>query len=764
MAPSGKKAKARKVSKSSGKTKSLFNLNNIFRILSVLLFLVSQFRMFRGEWADSVAPFVGALVLGISFFVDFTRLDRWDIFTPEKRGNFSHWEVAVLFFVYIVVMMWKALTHPDMVITGYDMTFFYPFKCYWVKSIQEGDPALWNPYYHLGIPYLFSWPDVAIGSPFNLLSFIFPQTYAMTLQVFGHFFLSAFGTYLLVRLLGAGWKGGVLSGSAFSFGGFYLAHTHQGQIWLWFAASWAPWMVWSVEKFMREKKIFWVAMLALFCALSYFEGFPQITEYSMLIMAFYSLGALLFRGMSFKAFLCVAFGSLCFLFLTAFTLIPEVEYGTHTNRWTWHYSDIMENYVAPDSLKILVDPLFGSPKDPTGAKTRSSYHETANYIGYVPLALFAAGCFFFRKVPRVFWTTIMAFFFGLMAMGASNPISRAIFDLFYDYVPGFSHHRSIGRLVVIPCFFMCCSAGLMLGAAERWLNSFSKGKWGWLPLLALGLTVLDLQYYDHGFIGVNKPDEFVSQETMFSDAVMKKILADPTYPRIQPRNDIAASLSYKLAQVQVWEETLPDNMARYIQDTHDNWDSPLSDLISLKYLYAEPYFAHPTPRWQRLMDNTVYNTKALPRAFVVGGYHLFKSSEKEDVAMIHDGDVDCGKEVILYEPPKGLAASQPGFLGEAKITHYGNNAVDMECSTSKPGILFLSDTYFMGWKAWVDGQGTEIMRANRAFRAVVIPQAGTHRIRMEYHPDSVKIGGIISLAGWGLWAWVVFRRRKTTIA
>ena len=48
-------------------------------------------------------------------------------------------------------------------------------------------------------------------------------------------------------------------------------------------------------------------------------------------------------------------------------------------------------------------------------------------------------------------------------------------------------------------------------------------------------------------------------------------------------------------------------------------------------------------------------------------------------------------------------------------------------------MLVLSENNYPGWHAWVDGRETPIYSADIAFRGVILP-AGTHRIRMEFHP------------------------------
>ncbi len=62
-----------------------------------------------------------------------------------------------------------------------------------------------------------------------------------------------------------------------------------------------------------------------------------------------------------------------------------------------------------------------------------------------------------------------------------------------------------------------------------------------------------------------------------------------------------------------------------------------------------------------------------------------------------------------------------------------------------PGYLVLTDTWYPGWQATVDGEPAEVLQANCAFRAVWL-EVREHAVEMVYRPASVRIGGVISLA------------------
>ena len=106
-----------------------------------------------------------------------------------------------------------------------------------------------------------------------------------------------------------------------------------------------------------------------------------------------------------------------------------------------------------------------------------------------------------------------------------------------------------------------------------------------------------------------------------------------------------------------------------------------------------------------------------------------------------DPRFDLAATVILEKnPPWELA---PGGKSEAKMSNYRENMVVIETQADKPKALFLSDTYYPGWKATLDGKPIDIYRADYIFRSVMVP-SGKHTVIFNYDPETFKFGLALS--------------------
>ncbi|HQM50604.1 MAG TPA: YfhO family protein [Candidatus Hydrogenedentes bacterium] len=150
------------------------------------------------------------------------------------------------------------------------------------------------------------------------------------------------------------------------------------------------------------------------------------------------------------------------------------------------------------------------------------------------------------------------------------------------------------------------------------------------------------------------------------------------------------------------------------------------------------------------------DNRALPRAFLVGG---LSPVESEDALFkrLADLNFDPLREVLTESPPPTpWPRNHPEAPGTATVRIHKPNRVVADTDATAPCVLVLSDTFFPGWTARVDGVRTPIFPAYFAFRGVTIP-AGKHVVEFAYEPASFRIGLGISWAALFLGALAALR-------
>ena len=61
-------------------------------------------------------------------------------------------------------------------------------------------------------------------------------------------------------------------------------------------------------------------------------------------------------------------------------------------------------------------------------------------------------------------------------------------------------------------------------------------------------------------------------------------------------------------------------------------------------------------------------------------------------------------------------------------------------------MLILSEIYYRGWEAWIDGKREPVERVNYTLRGVMLP-AGEHRVEFVFLAPSFRTGAVYSLLG-----------------
>src|SRR5262249_51782829 len=103
------------------------------------------------------------------------------------------------------------------------------------------------------------------------------------------------------------------------------------------------------------------------------------------------------------------------------------------------------------------------------------------------------------------------------------------------------------------------------------------------------------------------------------------------------------------------------------------------------------------------------------------------------------------REVILAHDPgaQAPAGEDRGGTGTARVDEYSADTVRVQTQASADAWLVLSDTFYPGWNATIDGQPAQLLRGDVLFRVVPIP-AGEHEVVFRFDPPSIKIGAAIT--------------------
>ena len=80
---------------------------------------------------------------------------------------------------------------------------------------------------------------------------------------------------------------------------------------------------------------------------------------------------------------------------------------------------------------------------------------------------------------------------------------------------------------------------------------------------------------------------------------------------------------------------------------------------------------------------------------------------------------------------------------------YEPERIVVNVSAPTQGWLLLSDAWYPGWQARVDGKSTPVQRADVLFRAVAVPE-GEHQVEWVFRPASFRLGVAVSLGTLGL--------------
>lgn len=286
-----------------------------------------------------------------------------------------------------------------------------------------------------------------------------------------------------------------------------------------------------------------------------------------------------------------------------------------------------------------------------------------------------------------------------------------------------------------------------------WLGtwaSFGLAWGGWLRSRGQALTLVALLFFDLSATGAYTDISPSDPTRGFQQPELVAFLRnDPDLMRIDTLTDIS----------ELWQ---PDTAALVgLQDVGgianplmlDHWrtlwatlggrQTALYDMLNVKYVIVKDGTPLPEGKFELAFDApgelSIYrNHTPLPRAWLVHEVQVVDSMAQAQAAL-QAPDFDPRQQAILGAD-QPLPTLAPATAAEdVQITHYGSNQITLAVASSTPGLLVLSELWYPGWQATVNGSQEPVLLANRALRAIPVP-GGQSIVVLRFTPFSWRLG------------------------
>ncbi|TAH49259.1 MAG: hypothetical protein EYC68_19225 [Chloroflexota bacterium] len=716
----------------------------------------------------------------------------------NDANKFSRRDVALLILLALLVALffWRILTPNPADRAQFpvgDFTDqFYAFRLYEARAFSEGRIPLWSENFNSGHPFLADiqsavfYPPALVNTWANVWAFNSFSLFALELEALLHFCLAGAFTYIFARRVIQNRVGAFVSAIVFTFGG-YLTSYPSLQLAILETAVWLPLALYCVNRATDDgrRTTNWLILAGVVLGIAALAGHPQTFLFVFATSVIYFLFRVWqsnqkseIKNQKSKIGLR-AFGSIVILALLAFGIaaiqwIPAIEYQQLSTREALSFADAAKGFPTLDLLQFILPGYASAFASPL-------------YVGILPLwlALFAL---LRKRNETIFW--------GLLALGAlilSFGFYVFAYVVIYLFVPGASLFRQQERLAFVISFALAMLAGYGITDLLNGINLKRANKlYALLPIGAALMLVLMLTFFVAGaqqpegrlaFLGdragllliqfalaslllglylrkiisikwfaplaivlilfdlwsVNEPANKGRVEERFADIpFLEQLQSDPAIFRVAADDQVLPGHFGIATGLEEIGGISPLRLARY--DALLKLPAEIYlPLLNVKYLVTRENAAGAEllEREGEIQLSQLRNSQ--PRAWLVGN----AVSEANDARALElAARLDLAHNAIVADATVG-ALDPRAADGEVSIAAHSAEQMTLDVNTPADGLLIVSENFYPGWRAIVDGTPTEILRADLTLRAIPV-RAGQHHIEMWYDPISFKLGAMIS--------------------
>ncbi len=140
----------------------------------------------------------------------------------------------------------------------------------------------------------------------------------------------------------------------------------------------------------------------------------------------------------------------------------------------------------------------------------------------------------------------------------------------------------------------------------------------------------------------------------------------------------------------------------------------------------------------------VNNKYAYGNAWFVKDYELVNTPDEELLGL---KQIDPRESAVISKEFESVIQDKGFNFDEnatIQLTSYAPNKLEYKTSAANEQLAVFSEIYYpKGWNVYIDGNKTDLLRADYILRAVIVP-AGEHTVTFEYKPESYYMGARIS--------------------
>ncbi len=286
-------------------------------------------------------------------------------------------------------------------------------------------------------------------------------------------------------------------------------------------------------------------------------------------------------------------------------------------------------------------------------------------------------------------------------------------------------------------------------------------------VVAAGLIALDLGRIDRAFIRNFDFHAWAAPDANTRFLADQKERAPPF--RVADLRGSIQNVEYAMHGQDLVGGHHPNDLARYrqllglagseVSGANTNHPNVLR-MLNVKYV-VWPLGRAGRPPWEgaQALSTTagggeaVYAYPGLEKAWVVGSATVVDDDEAA-LARVLSRDFDPAREAVASRPAPeffgALAAPSGEEVAEAAGAVVWETAEAdyrrIRVTNHSPGLLIVSENWFPGWVAEVDGAPAEVHRVNVTLQAIALPTAGEHVVELRYTAPTVARALRVSVA------------------